>query len=1020
MKNFVFDENQRDRQWLAELVQDYQTELKNYVEDLDDEEVQDLTQFLRFIGRSHSGTFYPIDLDRIKIFFSPMSKISNSDIQKILAYLTFTGYGWQDNRYCLSNSCLEGHSTDHCKRMSPTSDPQNALEQLKYLNDIFLDEEYGPITLFIFCYCIAALFSKRLNSESFPIPFYLQIACDRRSVLFQLVEEIAEICDVNSGLINRCGTVGKRQCKYKSQIYYPTQSTKNDLEALICENGDVPVIIDGYENTSYYNNLLRSAANIPNSRTAIGLRDRFNVLPLFVCPTIKSSFGNVFDMDLSELDISTEYLESLRKGKQFLASHVLEFIKDADRYLFPDKEEWYRAKKQPFKDYIKEYVNVARKNYPDLTLANAKNIGFLSFFFEGFLNVFQRSFQFSDPISHDKNKRPISKEKYIEWFVKLTEERLAKLHLRYLPAPGGEGIKNKEATQLAKQIMKHYHALHLSIRVTPIAAKDGRYVFRVETLQETKDIDVINKGETVQHRLKKFEYFRFDKTDGREIKLIVSETQLQDSNLQKILQSKDFADPKKKLPYAIGIDEVGEFYVEDIAEFPHLLLGGSTNSGKSTAIRSLLLSIAYKHQSSDAQVIIMDLLSSTGESTFSIFNDHPIMVCPVIQDTVKAAKTILALYHIMKNRPQDRPASEVPYIVCIIDEFPTLYNTLNKEDVEHVKIAMSELLSKGRHSNIHLVLSAQDPSKDSVGNVANAKARIAFGCSHYRYSMNIIGNGDAAKLQGKGQMILNSEFARGKRLLGAFIDKSGMKKLLDETKASFVPKNPNRLILPDTETIDILLDDSSLKTDMSTYISPKESRFKTFEELLPDAIMWTLPQRKVANSRLLQHLHVRNAMGKQILEWMSKHNLISLLNGNHGWEVKAESYGDLDEEVIKVLFNAGYTEDKIMSAISERMMASEPKKETEPARTVDQDETKEFLENHDHEENENKEEWAKLLETLNIQDDMEPRSEQDIKLNDGEADIKNCAVDSEQVSKSITQLVKEHSDRYKFKTRPAR
>ena len=153
---------------------------------------------------------------------------------------------------------------------------------------------------------------------------------------------------------------------------------------------------------------------------------------------------------------------------------------------------------------------------------------------------------------------------------------------------------------------------------------------------------------------------------------------------------------------------------------------------------------------------------------------------------------------------------------------------------------------------------------------------------------------------------------------------------------------------------------------------------------------------------------------------MSKHNLISLLNGNHGWEVKAESYGDLDEEVIKVLFNAGYTEDKIMSAISERMMASEPKKETEPARTVDQDETKEFLENHDHEENENKEEWAKLLETLNIQDDMEPRSEQDIKLNDGEADIKNCAVDSEQVSKSITQLVKEHSDRYKFKTRPAR
>lgn len=205
--------DQRDRQWLAELVRDYQIDLKNYVEDLNDNEVWDLTYFLRLIGRSHSNTSYPIDLDRVKALLTIMYKISNSDIQKILAYLTSTGYGWQDHIYCLNNSCLKGHPNDHCKNMGPTSDPQNALYQLEYLIAIFLDEEYGPITLFIFCYCLAALFSKRLNSESLPIPFYLQISCDRRSVLFQLIQEIAEICDVNSGLIDRCMTVGKRQCE---------------------------------------------------------------------------------------------------------------------------------------------------------------------------------------------------------------------------------------------------------------------------------------------------------------------------------------------------------------------------------------------------------------------------------------------------------------------------------------------------------------------------------------------------------------------------------------------------------------------------------------------------------------------------------------------------------------------------------------------------------------------------------------------------------------------------------------
>ena len=217
-----------------------------------------------------------------------------------------------------------------------------------------------------------------------------------------------------------------------------------------------------------------------------------------------------------------------------------------------------------FKEHVTEYMNIARKQYPGLTLTNAKNVGFLKFMFNGFLKVFENSFHFSELVINEESGRTIYKEEYLERFVDVAGKRLASVHLRYLPAPNGEGIKNKEAAQLAKRIMKHYAALHVSIRVIPITAKDGRYVFRVETLQETKDADVISKKETVQHRLRKYECFRLDMTDGKEIKLIVSETQLQDSNLQKILQSKEFSDPKKKLPYAIGIDEVGEFYVEDI------------------------------------------------------------------------------------------------------------------------------------------------------------------------------------------------------------------------------------------------------------------------------------------------------------------------------------------------------------------------------------------------------------------------------------------------------------------------
>ena len=172
-------------------------------------------------------------------------------------------------------------------------------------------------------------------------------------------------------------------------------------------------------------------------------------------------------------------------------------------------------------------------------------------------------------------------------------------------------------------------------------------------------------------------------------------------------------------------------------------------------------------------------------------------------------------------------------------------------------------------------------------------------------------------------MILNSGSVRGKRLLGSYIDEEEMKKLLDETKAAYVQKKPNHFTIPDIEVIDVHNNDIPLKSDMGVSISSKSSRFKTFEELLPDAIMWTLSQVKVANSRLIKYLHVRDAMGRQILDWMSKHNLIIQLNGNHGWMVKAEGYGDLDNVVIKVLLNARYTENEVKEKIDERTTSLE-------------------------------------------------------------------------------------------------
>lgn len=887
-------------------------------EDNDKKSINELSNFIRFYKQNHDKS-KAVDVDRMKVLLS-LLYLPDDDINKIVSFIESTGYGWQDDKYVLSNPCLAGHPTDHCKMFQSYSDIKTALDRLQRLSSIFLDEKYGQTTLFLFCYCLAALFSKRLSKESFLPPYYLQISCERSSVLFQLIEEIAEICDVNSGLTDRCLTATQRSCWHRSQIYYPSQSVKNDIDYLISENSDVPIIVDGSENLTYYNNLLRSIANIPNSRTNLALKDKFNVLPVFVCPTIKSTFGNVFSIELADLDVSTDYLEFVRNNKQLLASCVLKFVQESDCHLFSGVNEHIRPNHHPFKTRITNIANSVRKHYPNLSFSNAKNIGFLSFFFMGFIHAFQSAFVFplETAVYTDRNKNPITMGRFLDILIQKSEQQLLHLHLRCYPAPRSKGIQNKESLQLSRQIEKHYNELHVSIRVTPIEVKNDRYIFSIETLQKTKDSDITSNRETVQHRLKNYECFRFDMTDGREIRLIVAKSQLQDNNLLDFLKHKEFSASSKELPYAIGVEENGNPYFEDIAEFPHLLIGGCTNSGKSTAIRSLLLSIAYKHRTGNASVVIIDLLNKISESEFSIFNGHPIMAYPVIQDPFKAAKVILALRDVTNNRPRDRPAQEVPHIVCVIDEFPTLYNDLNKKCVEQVKSAMSELLSKGRHTNVHLVLAAQDPSKDSVGNVSNIKARMAFRCSHYKYSTNIIGHGGAEKLLGKGQMIFESDHAHNMRLLGSYIDTKEMKKLLNETKANFMPENLHRFTLSDADLNSVSFDDSSSDSKCSTEALPKESRFKTFDELLPKAIMWTLPQAKVANSRLLDYLHVRNAMGKEILEWMSEHRLVTRLNGNHGWKVEPEPYDALDEEVIRVLTDAGYTECEIKAELGKK------------------------------------------------------------------------------------------------------
>lgn len=887
--------------------------LDEFIKELEEEDVLELKKYVHTVIKSHPKRRVA-DMDKLKVFVSLMS-LPDADIKKILSYLESTGYGWHGNKYILNNSCLRFLPLSHCKKKSNVGNTEKATDILREIYDIFFDEEYGKMTLFIFNYCLTALFIKRLHQDGFSMPFFLQIACDRNSVLYQLIEKIVEICDVNSGLFSKCTNVDHAHCGYIHQTYYPTQFTAKDVDDLI-HNKDIPVIIAGHENERYYHSLLREIVNIPNKKNVLGLKDKFNFLPIFICPMIKSSFDNVFDIDLTDLDVNKNYLNLLRKNEQMLASWVLDLVTESEERLLLKKDVYSTLSKHPFSGKIKAYINYISRNYPDITLNNAKNVGLLNFFFKGCLRAFNRLCTFSlDEKFACFEPKGQTLEKNIAMLTNLSERKLVEFHRRYLPSPSGEGIQNKEATRLAKQIEKHYRALKVFIRVVIADVKDDRYIFNIDTLQETKDADVSGKIGTVQRRMKKYECFKVDLRDKKSIKLIVAEKPLEDNSLIEILKHEDFANSKMEIPYAVGFDETGNMCIEDLAEFPHLLLAGATRSGKSTAIKSLLMSIAYKYRTGDVNVLLMDFLGKK-DSDFAMFNKLPFISSPVITNPMVGLKAILSLHEEMKKRMQDENLPNMPYIVCVIDEFPRLFDDIEKGSKESLEFAITKLLSVGRHAKIHLVLAVQDPAKKHiVCGIGNISARIALKCAHYQNSVAILGRQGADKLLGAGQMIFDSPSCRDKRLQGSYITEIDMGKLLDEIKETYVQQNKYHFNVNEMKLTSAFME---MESGEMILMNPKTSRFNSEDEKLADAIIWSLSQNQIANSRLQDYLKIGNNRASRMLKRMEELCLLEKMHGKLGWAVVPNCIEDMSGEIIKILGSYGRTEIDINSALLKR------------------------------------------------------------------------------------------------------
>ena len=260
---------------------------------------------------------------------------------------------------------------------------------------------------------------------------------------------------------------------------------------------------------------------------------------------------------------------------------------------------------------------------------------------------------------------------------------------------------------------------------------------------------------------------------------------------------------KMKIPVVLGKDISGEAQLLDLATTPHLLIAGSTGSGKSVCVNSMILSILYKRSPKEVKMILID----PKIVELKLYNDIPHLLTPVITEPKKAFQALqyclcemerryAMLDHMgvrdistYNKRIKERHIAqeEMPYIVVIIDEFADLMATTGKE----LESTVARLAAMSRAVGIHLVLATQRPSIDVITGLikANIPTRIAFMVASKTDSRIIIDQGGAEKLLGKGDMLYASAISPFPvRIQGTFVTEDEVEKVVEYVKAYGEPE----------------------------------------------------------------------------------------------------------------------------------------------------------------------------------------------------------------------------------------
>ena len=362
--------------------------------------------------------------------------------------------------------------------------------------------------------------------------------------------------------------------------------------------------------------------------------------------------------------------------------------------------------------------------------------------------------------------------------------------------------------------------------------------------------------------------------------------------LREVIDSAEFSRAKSKSSIAVGKDIGGACIVGNIAKFPHMLIAGTTGSGKSVCMNSIIISLLYKASPEDVKLIMID----PKMVELGIYNGIPHLLIPVVTDPKKAAGSLQWAVTEMMRRYRSMSDAGVrdlesynsmidggevegehlPQVVVIIDELADLMLVAAKE----VEESICRIAQMGRAAGIHLIIATQRPSADVITGLmkANIPSRIAFSVASAMESRIILDTVGAEKLVGKGDM-LYSPIGSGKpqRVQGCFVTDTEVEAVTNYVKEHFVTTYDQAVM----DDIERKAEQTGSRNAPPTASDPDPSADElSHDEMLPDAVEVILETKQASVSLLQRRLKLGYARAARIVDEMEEMGIVGPFVGS--------------------------------------------------------------------------------------------------------------------------------------------